>query len=360
MKKFILRSLAISCISIAPVVTMAGGVDVTPCCIQSNVDIPKMLNGWGFWVEASALRPYNVNLNYVGINPTIEETSGLNTIVWEAGINDSLTPTYDFNLRVGVSYALGDTANILKLFYEHLFHRDYSSSTQITVPHLTQLEYTDVLAQGTASQKLDGVTFLSEQHILLGSIWESTVSLGVRYARVSQHIQAWDLLNNYSSANLTPTNIESANDTFAMQFNGVGPLLGFGGIFNLWNNLVLGAETQAALLVGKNKIAANGSFIDVNKVSSTVYYDTVDDDIDSIYSMVPELYYRLYANYFYQFANATELQVELGWRANQFFNLRTFDTFNQLNGGFDRITVNTTTSDNIGFSGPYLMIQYVL
>lgn len=370
MKHYLLKSILLG-IGFSPLLAIAGGVDViVPATPVSRVDIPDMREGWGFFVEGSVLRGYNNNLNYFVSNDSVLFISDSGEAIDNNGIFQDLSPDYAFTLRLGMDYTFAQSGNMLKLYYEHLFPRTANASTQAIVlenPFLDIGEI-DIEGAGSVKQQLDGVTFLSEQHILIGPIWETTLSGGIRYARVSQELEASAVL-----AYLIPNNdsyVDVPSDAFTMQFNGVGPLAGFGTIFHVADQFAIGAEALGALLVGYNKIA-QGGFDLTYDLAGNITGTQNNVSIDPIYSLVTEMYYRLYGNYFYRFQDGSELQIEAGWRANQFFNLRTFEIeIAPLNGGygFDNVrnfanlgpSVNTTTSDDIGFSGPYLMVHYKL
>jgi hypothetical protein len=356
MKKTLLRSLLIGAASIAPIAAIAGGVEVETCCKPPRVDIPDMREGWSFSIEGSALRGYNNNLTYSEFTSFFSETIGSTVFETEEAFVNDIAPNYAFGLRVSANYTLANSANVLKLFYEHLFRRSASDETAAIIP-VSSSENVAVASEGSAREKLDGVTLLSEQHILIGPYWETTFSGGVRFAHVGQDLTASSAAALLS--NLAPSDVIAERINSSMQFNGVGPMVGFGSMFHVWENIAIGGEAQAALLMGRNKIG----FTEFLANSSTPIFAAdpaaivVNEDIDSIYSIVPEMYYRLYANYFYRFNNGSTMQVEAGWRANQFFNLRTFARGVVSAEG---IAVNVTNSDDIGFSGPYLMLQYNL
>jgi hypothetical protein len=350
MKNVLLRSLLIGATCIAPIAAMAGGVEVETCCKPPRVDIPDMIPGWGISLEGSALRGYNNNLNYEQLVLSTSETVGFNTFTFTDLLFEDVDPTYAFGLRVGVSYTLANAGNVLKLFYEHLFDRSSTDSVSALIP-IGTTEVSAVEAEGSVRQKLDGVSLLSEQHILIGPYWETTLSGGARFAHVSQQLNAEELVYTTTVASHSFVSAVAESASYSMQFNGVGPLAGLGTMFHVCENFLIGAEAQGALLMGRNKVGFNADGLTIQAPDPFL---ALSGDVDSIYSIVPEMYYRIYGNYFYRFHDGSELQVELGWRANQFFNLRTFTQLGDFNG----VAVDITNSDDIGFSGPYLMFQY--
>lgn len=334
MKRALLRSLLIGSCAIAPIMAFAGGIDVEKPCCTVRVDIPEMREGWGFSVQGAALRGYNNDLNYINVlESTSATTVGGNTFFVNNVDANTVEPNYDFALLLGVDYTFADSANMIKLFYEHLFSTTANGNSYDLIGN----EY-----EGSVKLKLDGVSLLSEQHIIIGPYWEATFSGGLRYARVSQYFNS-SLETGSDFPDIPGQDTPSLLGYFteSMQFNGVGPLAGLGGMFHVTPSIKVGAEAQAALLVGKN---------DANLITNVLTptlgvlpaYDSVTSNYDanSIYSIVPEMYARIYGNYFYRCADGMELELEAGWRMNQFFNLRT-DSFGD--------------SDDIGFSGPYLM-----
>lgn len=367
MRTILLRSIIIGAAAIAPILGFAGGVEVEPCCNPPRVDIPDMPAGWGFVVEGAALRGYNNDLDYFALTgtdvirpiPTVIET-------YDNSFIKQINPVYAFGLRVGVDYTLADSANVIKLSYEHLFNRLASNDGNVVfetlkIPVLLEFE-------GEARQKLDGATLLSEQHILIGSYWEATISGGVRFAHLGQELEPAGLLELGFSELLLGA--EALNANYTMQFNGVGPLVGVGGLFHLNEMFGIGANVQGALLMGRNSIDAHFTEFLIEKTGITPPTLTVPPltiatgvasaEIENIYSIVPEFFYRIYANYNYHFDNGSQLELEGGWRANQFFNVRTFQTGALSTTPGAALNVGTTLSDDIGFSGPYFLVHYKL
>lgn len=333
MKKALLRSLLLSSCAIAPVVAIAGGIDAEAPCCAVRVDIPEMREGWGFTIQGAALRGYNNNLDYVdAIQTSTEATVGGNTFFANNYSINAVQPNYDFAMLVGVDYTFANSANMIKLSYEHLFN----STAQGTTYDYVANEY-----EGSVKLKLDGVSLLSEQHMLIGPYWEATFSGGLRYARVSQNLQTvLETASAFPEVGGESAPILGYGET-TMQFNGVGPLAGLGGMFHITQSIMLGAEAQAALLVGKNNTNTIQTIL-TEAPTILPAYESINSNYsaNNIYSVVPEMYARIYGNYFYRCADGMELQLEAGWRMNQFFNVRT-NSFG--------------TSDDIGFSGPYLM-----
>lgn len=323
----------------------AGGIDIlTPSPIL-HVTIPAMKEGLGFTVEGSALRVYDNNLSYVIGGPTITTTEGVNTTVFSENMVEKITPGYAGAIRASIDYTFSDYANVLSLVYEHLFSRDFSSSA-------TDGESFDF--SGSMRQKLDAGAIISEQHILIGPFWETTFTGGARFAHLEQTLSAQGINST------DPENLENFSSTTvtSYRFNGAGPLLGLNAMFNVFDFLSLGAEMQGTLLLGKNNLSIDNTTVAFGSPDLTY---SVTNDISPIYSLVPELYYRLYANFFFRTSNDMEFQLEAGWRANQFFNIRTFDR-NPLSNtyGIEGYGINSTTSSDIGFSGPYLRVHVQL
>lgn len=371
MKKTLLRSMIIGAAAIAPVVSFAGGVEVSPCCNPPRVDIPNMPAGFGFTIEGSALRGYNNDLNYLSFT-TIDSISTIATSeVLNSSLFDQISPVYAFGLRVGIDYTLADSANVIKLYYEHLFNRKATSDAEFafgeTLVSLGEDPIVNLGFEGEAKQKFDGVTLLSEQHILIGPYWETTISGGVRFAHLGQEL-------NVEEAQVvsSPTTLIQVGDALAsynMQFNGVGPLVGIGGLFHYTETLGIGADMQGALLMGRNTIDASLSGLSFSRGAPALTMapagiftssGVATAEIDDIYSVVPELFYRIYANYNHHFNDGAQLEIEAGWRANQFFNVRTFQTGAPSLRAGAVLNAGTTVSDDIGFSGPYLLVHYKL
>jgi len=361
MRKNFLRNIILSICSTIPVTVVAGDIDLINVLIEPSVEAPNMLDGWGFSVEGALLRGYNNNLVYM-LDLPITILPPLRTGIFYAQQEADLPvidPTYNFSLRVGVDYTFVDSANVIQLFYEHLFN------------HAAKDNYTNLnnslTAEGTLREKLDGITLLSQQHIVIGPYWETTFSGGLRFAHLQQQLHSTEEAFLANLLRITSISFSTFSSQSNSQYNGVGPLLGLGSIFHFGDGFAAGAEVQASLLIGRSTLSeANTLYIEGVEEVATIDANTMFQT-HSIASIVPEAYYRIYGNYFYHFNNGAELVVEAGWRANQFFHVRTFEQLEPttlfISANIDSIGVlggpsNTTISDDIGFGGPYLMIHY--
>jgi hypothetical protein len=356
MKKFLLCNVLL--ISLVPLNSNAGGIEDIPPALPV-IDTPAMRPGFGYWIEANYLRGYT-NQNDAYGNSTVEYSSSTVDVVDYIDYYRSIDQNYSFGLQVGGFYVIPDTANVLKLSYGHLFA--HTTHTNFTGPRYDLVnEVGNVVIRNTKAsrqQKLDDVTLLSEQHVLIGPYWETTISGGARYARVSQDSGFYSNSPVFSIPEYMLEYHNYGKVDYALQFNGVGPMLGLGGLFHFWENCAFGAEVQGALLMGREKINYSQTSGQIYPTSLTL---TIEKDIDDqINSMVPEFFYRIYANYFARLNNGAEIELELGWRTNQFFNLRIWQ-FGAYSGEDAAVAaVNTTYSQDIGFSGPYLTFQYKL
>lgn len=363
MKKSLLCNMLFSSFYLASFATFAGDIDVVSAP-EILIGIPDMSPGWEFNIVGSALRPYNNNLNY-----SVEILNDFFSITSSPSFSNfhDITPNYGLDLMVGAGYTLPNSANIIKVLYEHYFDRKSTANYHTPEELSTPANFYHVSAN--LREKFDGVSVFSEQHLLIGPVWEAYASGGFRFAHLEQLFSVANLTNQQLSPSLFFSDVESLD--FSMQFNGVGPMLGFGSLFHISNSFALGANLQSALLLGKNKLnqPEYNSFLEIASRIAINSITKTTGVIPDIYSLVPEITYRLYANYFYTFNNESELEIEAGWRANHFFNLRTFDNFqsaitnspyNATSSLDNNVALNMTTSDNISFSGPYLSVKYKL
>lgn len=355
MNKTLLRSLLLGACAVAPFAAIAGGVEVAPCCNPPRVDIPDMREGWGFYLEGAAIRPYNNNtvfgdtLTFVAPNFDFFEVD-----------YDAVNPDFNFALRVGVDYTMADSANILKLEYEHVWDSQSTANSDASFVFFDDDE-DDIpfVSAGDVKIRLDAVKLVSEQHILIGPYWEATLTGGLRYARVQQKLNYGTALDLFVDGEDDDDGFDGALafDAFenTMTFNGVGPLGGVGGMFHVTENLAFGAETQIALLLGSNKLDIDYYALLPNFFEGPDFIPVAGEfNTSSQTSIVPEIFARIYGNYFYRFDDGMELQVELGWRLDQYFNLRTSFAENELTEDAFFAEAPITISDEIGFSGPYL------
>ena len=347
MNKTLLSSLLLGACCAAPIAAVAGGIEVATCCTPPRVDIPDMREGWGFYLEGAAIRPYNNDLGYAFYVSEFDPLDRFDPIGFSIA---EVQPDFNFDLRVGVDYTLANSANVLKLNYEHLF----SNRTETE-----EIDAFDNVFAAAVKIKLDAVSLVSEQHILIGPYWEATLTGGLRYARVAENFA-----NGYAGIvgfedreGREPIAILGARGyETELQFNGVGPLVGLGGMFHLTENLALGAEGQVALLLGRSDMTVQaGEAIEMEDVFFAEF-DTLPFDTESRTSIVPEIMTRIYGNYFYRFTDGMELQVELGWRLDQYMNIHgryVDDVVGTAEMGlFHDVPANL--SDDVGFSGPYL------
>lgn len=351
-----IKQLMLSLCCTFPLQAIAGGIEIIDTAQYPNVDIPQMRPGYGFVVEGSWIRPYNNNLNYAMDSDFISIKGPFNLGLEATNrVFSNITPLYGFALGAGVNYVFEDKANVIKLYYEHLFSRQGSDS----YGNLQTL----LVAQGDVEDKYDGISLVSEQHILIGPYWETTFTGGARFAHLRQNLSAYQAVFGASG----PESATAFAGNFNSQFNGVGPMLGFGSIFLITDKLEVGAEALGALLIGNSNVSATGNIADLFLPSESGFALSNTASPDSIHSIVPELFYKLYMNYFHRFNDGSQIQFEAGWRANQFFNVRTFknelmanaSNLNQPNAVQGPRT-NDDDSDTIGFSGPYFMVNYKL
>lgn len=361
MRYFLLRVLSLAC-SIIPAASIAGGLESPHSPILPTVTIPTITPGLGLSIQGSALRGYNNNLNYASPSDAfIFGIIRLNPVNPGSVSFYTLSPPYAFALQVGLDYALADQGNILKLNYEHLFNRESTANNSDTYVSTSVLDpISTVVFGGTGSldQKLDNISLFSEQHVLIGAKWETTFSGGLRFAHLVQELSTKELATIDTPATSTALTTSST-----MQFNGVGPMAGLGALFHLNNSLLIGTQVEGALLLGLNKInnQIRTHIVVPPSTNSLAVYPFFNTNS---YGTVPELAYSIYANYFYRFNNQAEMEIEIGWRMDQFFNLRTFNDFNSVINmvtagnyveNIASAALNLIQSDDIGFSGPYLM-----
>jgi len=342
-----LRSLLLGACCAVPLVAVAGDIDIIESPTPFRVDIPDMREGWGFLVEGAAIRGYTNDLGYVYDLLVNSVTEGIYTTNTLDAIFENVDPQYAFDLRVGVDYTLADYANVLNLSYEHLFNNPTNDSFN---------DNSLAIATGALTQKLDAITLSSEQHILIGSYWETTFTGGARFAHLSQDLSA-TLITYGGTFNTT----ETQTSLLTAQFNGVGPLLGLGTLFHLNNSFGIGAELQGALLIGKNKISQQtGTFTASSfHIGENASFINAED----VYSIAPELFAKLYGNYFYRFINGMEVLVEAGWRVDQFLSVRVLDNALFANNPSSTVILpglDINKNNDIGFSGPYLMAHIKL
>jgi len=349
MKKFLIRSLLLSTCSITSMTAIAGDIDIVEILEPPRVDIPDTEEVWGIGIEGMYLRPYNNNLGYSALTNSLLNTSTGTTYI--NGVVRTIDPSYNWGLRATLYHVLGDSGNLAKLSYEQFFGQEsHDQYIDLQIPQELS---------GEVRLKFRAISLTTEQHMLIGPYWEAAFVGGLRYAHLEQDLEINDVINVSGMFENFYT-----FSPYTLKFDGVGPLLGIGSLFHLGNGFSVGAEGLATLFVGNNRIDVHETENSFNICPSSLLCiapsDTItftDYDLDNTFSLVPELYYRIYANYFYHFDDGTEIELEAGWRANQFFNMRT-----RINGvgqpdAFHAASVVGVKSDDIGFSGPYAMVH---
>jgi len=289
-------------------------LDETP---PPNVDVPDNLGTAGITLEGFYLRGFNSDLVYA-VSPLFL-VSGTNTI-------RQLSQDYAFGARLAVDYVGPDSYNILKLEYEHLPQSHGSESFFDGVTHF----------HASVESTYRAFSATSEQPLLIGPYWETHFIGGARYIQVSQTFSPRGafFLPEFSASTISAARYE-------VQFSGGGIV---GGLSSLWtyHGFGIGTEALTSILLVNNRL--NNSFAIDQNITPILYNVVVN--IDDIMNIVPELHVRGFMNYRYKFRNDTEFTTELGYRFNQFFNVRTNHVFENID------------SQHIGFAGPYLQFRY--
>lgn len=278
-----------------------------------NVDIPDNLGTAGLTLEGFYLRGINNNLVYA-IMPF-----NTNSVL-------QLSQNYAFGGHIAIDYVDPYSSHLSRLEYEHLpeTHAGQNFFNGTTHYH------------ASVESSYRAFNALVEQSLLIGPYWETTFIAGLSYVQLSQRFSPQGLF----FVPVLPSSFISAAK-YELQLSGGGLIGGLRALLNYYG-FAVGTEVLPTLLIMKNRL--NNSF-DINQAIPPVIYTTVVN-VSGIMSVVPELQMRGFLIYGYQFQNDTQLTAEIGYRFNQFFNVRTNHAFLDLE------------SQEIGFAGPYLRFRY--
>jgi hypothetical protein len=356
------------------------------------VNIPELDGGFVIGLMGDYLQPSATNhdLDYASLNTG----SGGNPLNAPheappfASYAKFINPGYSWGWGANIGYIFPHTGNDINLVYSHLGTSDSASSTtafpanlslnpsfgRFTFPFFVSpiADFVSAKAEYTLNQ----VDLTVGQYINVGCRLRLHPNVGLRWASIDRDLYktAAGNLNITGFGHPAPQiiftslsyTISSHDDS---DFEGIGPLAGMDGSYYLGMGFGAVAHADAALLIGsiQDKLTStysqSGSAIPpASRNAPTIIFPNVQNfswsaDPDRL---VPAFDEKLGVDYSYLFNNAanSDLTLEVGWQASQYFNAvdKTFG-FGLLN--FSRTLTNGSSfitshqSSRLGLSGPY-------
>ncbi len=341
------------------------------------VNIPNLTPGLQITLEGLLLQPTNSDLDYA----TISSLSSADFDDFPFFLNtkqdvENVNPHYNFGFRVGLGYTFPDSGNDVQLSWTHFDHSTTDNvgtdpgdvlRTGLGVPLFNFFDpdviTSNVGAQSTVKSRLDSIDLDVGQYVNLGTRLQTRFFGGLRFASVRQNV------TNQYGADWFFT--DAPGDSFAYgekdeynsKFNGVGPRFGVDTSYHISDCFGIAGHVAGALLIGEvktntsNNVFVSHSETDVEPPFTHEFDFDNDVTVDNSWRVVPVLDAKVGFNYTFLFDNKSNLTVELGWQATEYF-----DAVDQVKGNiadepFEGNHTSTTTS-NIGFQGPYLSLNY--
>lgn len=339
-----------------------------------GVNIPNLTPGLQITLEGLLFQPTNSDLDYA----TISNVGVVNFVPpFFVGTNqdvENVNPHYAFGFRVALGYTFPDSGNDVQLAWTHFNHSTTDDvgtnpgdvlQTEFGIPlfniPVNPFLATDAAAQSSVRDREDAIDLDVGQYVNLGTRLQTRFFGGLRFASLRQ-----DVTDNYAfvANSLIFPGIQftyNEQDELDSKFNGIGPRFGVDTSYHISDCFGIAGHVSGALLIGKVKTDTDNDFL-VTFTNPFVFPPVnvaaqLDNDvsIDDSWRVVPELDAKVGLNYTFLFDNKSNLTIELGWQATEYFDavdqLHT-NVGTTLTGQVDRV------SSNLGFQGPYLSLNY--
>jgi hypothetical protein len=373
-------SLALAAIGLSSSIFAALPVTTDP----TVVNIPALDGGFviglmGDYLEPS---PTNGDLDYASFNngPTSSFYSHLNDV----------DPGYNWGWGANIGYVFPQTGNDINLAYSYLSASNTNHSvTQfpnnfslIGIPSFnfsygglfeSVSDFFNIAAAtAKAEYTLNQIDLTVGQFINVGCRLRLHPNAGLRWASLDRDLYtsyAAQYITNHGDSTAATTNIDvfslAAHDS--SDFSGIGPVAGLDASYYLGMGFGAVMHVDGALLIGTLQNKLNVAYAETAVSGEGFFTGT---DLNQIFNfsapkdnhVVPVTDEKLGLDYTYLFNNAanSNLTLEIGWQASQYFN-----AVDRLHGNINlgRITsfvdtdatssvVSRNTSD-VGFEGPY-------
>lgn len=343
--------------------------------------VPNLKPGLDITLEGLWLKPTSSDFDYASTAFTTTGQNNAGDLITTTGSGSfhSVDPDYEFGFRVGLGYTFPESGNDVQLSWTHFGNSDddgfnlgvgsviqsrlLDDSFQATLPNASTVLVS--AANASVDNTLDSVDLDVGQYMDVGTRLRMRLFAGLRFARVSSDLST-DFIVLENSGGTTPLVTEETrwNEEFNSKFTGVGPRFGVDSVYHLGYCFGLAARASAALLFGETQSDSKLSWNEIDRSDGTTisnFHRTIDsDDSDRV---VPVLDGKLGLNYTYTFENQSLLTIELGYQAVQYI-----DAIERLDASIDTSVGSTSPADvsvpvrrttsGIGFSGPYLSLNW--
>jgi hypothetical protein len=324
------------------------------------VNVPLLDGGFVIGVSGYYLQPSPTHgdLDYASANP--------NTTTPFSSSLRSVDPGYDWGWGANIGYIFPQTGNDINLSY---FSLSTSDTNSVALPALDQnLLITPIgivtdaleapnIASSKAEYDINQVDLTAGQFINVGCRLRLHPSVGLRWASIDRK------LNNFYTEPVVGTEFVADGDNLSANqksdFDGIGPLTGLDASYYLGMGFGVVAHIDSALLIGSINSSASTTYIEatgaiINSIDNNTF------NLDSSNRLVPVVDAKLGLDYSYLFNNAanSDLTLEVGWQADQYYNA--IDKIEaaavDVDSDGDLISpgqINERTTSRLGLSGPY-------
>ncbi len=339
----------------------AGAYAALPAATDPTlVNVPQLPGGFvvglsGYYLEAS---PSNGDLDFASANFNTTLNGNVNNTFFSKLHN--VDPGYDWGWGANIGYIFPNTGNDVNLSYFYLDTGDnrdsvflpFNATTGLFIGSITPVVNNVIfnpgfpgddlgtplnIASAEASYRINQVDLTAGQFINVGCRLRLHPNVGLRYADLERKINSFyaGSVVSVSTASGVATTTASNNQSQGFvnedsDFSGIGPLAGIDASYYIGMGFGAVAHADAALLIGTidsetDVFAQNTQFVSttvlapvLNQVSAGIfnYRD------DSIRRVVPVTDLKLGLDYTYLFNNAanSDLTLEIGWQASEYFN----------------------------------------
>jgi len=300
-----------------------------------QIVVPNLKSGLELTLEGLYIKPSNSDLVYA--NTTSGTSTNINIY------QNAVKPAYNFGFGVGLGYVFPNSGNDVQVKWTH-FNHDTSNTINL-----------NPVPAGTVANRSSNASFKQEamdldvgQYMSIGTRLQTRLFAGLRGVQ----------LGNDVTMNQVVTDQEQSSTiagTFNSKFTGIGPRVGIDTSYHVGDGFGVAAHLATALLVGQVETGANG-VLTTQKGSETLI-TVASATTDKQTRVVPAFDAKLGVNYSVPFKNnASSMTIEAGYQVTQYV------------GAIDRVHVAsaddlsnaTLKTSSVGFSGPYLSLNFKL
>lgn len=322
----------------------------------SPVTVPVLKGGFEFTLAALYLQPSSNNLTYV----SAQQLNNSGILISED--TESIEPDYGWGFLLGLGYIIPNSANDIQLNWMHFNDNDEDSENYVTPvsgsTNIIRIPGNQILrlrgvgdfanVSANAKYKFDAVDLDFGRYINITNRLQTRLFAGLRYARIDN-----DLSVSYDGAatviDLAPNQFLSLSLDSDSTFNGIGPLFGISGNYNVGYGFGIAGAFDIALLVGEIDFDQDlSSLSGTPNVPTSNSYFNESFDYDDTHIISPAFDAKLGLNYSYIMNSGMQLKLELGYLATKYIDV--IET-----GEFD--TSDPIETINFSLMGPYLSLD---